>query len=66
MSVQKEDLRKKSVECVKNNATKTRVNNNPILGFVDCLKTNVDWEVVSNDTLHQKNLVFKLMVVCVV
>lgn len=42
MYIQKEDLRKKSVECVRNNATKTRVNNNPILGFVDCLKTNVD------------------------
>ncbi|XP_058775347.1 uncharacterized protein LOC131649612 [Vicia villosa] len=49
---QNEDLRNESVEC--ENAT--CVDNNPLLGFVDCLKTTVDGNVVSIDVLHQEDL----------
>ncbi|CAI8597080.1 unnamed protein product [Vicia faba] len=52
--VQKADLRKELVESV--NATKTFVDNNPLLGFVDCLKTTVDGKVVSIEALHQGDL----------
>lgn len=37
--VQKEDLRKEYVECVRNITTKTCVNNNPLLRFVNYSKT---------------------------
>jgi len=33
--VSKDDLGKESLECVTNNATKTTVDDNPLLGFVD-------------------------------
>ena len=48
--VQKEDLAKESVD----NAIETCVDNNPLLGLVDNtkLKTIVDGEVISTDTLH--------------
>ncbi|XP_058725689.1 uncharacterized protein LOC131596981 [Vicia villosa] len=49
---QNEDLRKESVEC--ENAT--CVDNNPLLRFVDCLKTSIDGNVVSIDVLHQEDL----------
>ena len=52
--VQKEDLAKESVD----NATETRVDNNPLLGLVDNtkLKTIVGGEVVSTNTLHPDDL----------
>ncbi|CAI8594626.1 unnamed protein product [Vicia faba] len=49
---QNEDLRKESVEC--ENATS--VDNNPLLGSVDYLKTTIDGNVVSIDVLHQGDL----------
>jgi hypothetical protein len=49
---------KESVECVTNKATETGVHNNPLLGFVvnHKLKTIVDGEVVSIDTLHSEDM----------
>lgn len=42
ISIQKMDLRKKSVECIRSNIIKTCVDSTYLLGFVDCLKTIVD------------------------
>jgi len=54
--VPKNDLGKESLECVTNNATKTAVDNNPLLEFVD--GTNVV------DTMHPEDLIAQADILC--